>query len=838
VQTDRFFAHLNKVKAIEQWNPEGGALTDAQSQFLLFWESVKELYYGLKDHLSKNRRAYKGMVSRAVAESIDEKIRDKPWRQIIFAGFNALSASEEKIFHNLIKNGKARVVWDMDKYYVQNEWHEAGHYIRQYLRKWRNQDPKWEKDFLASEKKEIHLIGVAKNVGQARVAGDIVHKLQSSLDQTAVVLADESLLFPMLHSLPESANGANVSMGLSLKFTPLFSMISSLFDLQQNVRRIETPDKNAAAKFYYRDIISILSHPIVQAIDARSEKRPFRKLIRHIYKNNFLFMSPQEIENFITEISPDYTNVFFHFWNDTQNAIERLLHVVTYITQGLIDSMPSGTGFETESLGYFDSILRQLDAIFREHDVPMDIWSFWKLLTDILTSARIPFTGEPLQGLQIMGVLETRTIDFENIIILSVNENVLPAPKIHTSMIPLDIKREFGLPTYKERDAIFSYNFYRSIQRAKNIYLIYNTETDEFGKGERSRFITQLLYELPKYNPTIASGNIIKESFLSFSASFEKNNIDSAIEIPKNPDVLRRIEQIFSAGVYPSPLKNFIQCPLRFYLKHVARLKLADDVDEKVEPSTFGSAIHLALKELFMPLLNQQLKEDDIDEIRPKSADFLHDAFLKFLPGADMDHGMNHLLFRVGAKLIGRFLDFEKIRIREYAKAGANIIINGLEKELSCELKLQLNGEEKSIKLKGVIDRIDMINGIATVIDYKTGKVQDKELKVDLMETIISDPALEKSFQILSYAYIFDKNAGNGKNVLSAAIYPFRKLSEGPKPLTINGSNKLTRDVFDEFEVQLRSLVIEIMDPSQSFKQTNDPNQCRNCDYVSLCHRN
>ena len=835
VSADQLFHHLNEAKAIEQWDPEGKTLSDFQLQYLRYWESLNGLYHSLRAHLTERNCAYKGMAMRHVAETIEETISQKPWKEIIFAGFNALSLSEEKIFKSLLKLKRARVIWDMDAYYIRNDSQEAGHYIRKYLREWNIENRQWEKDFLLSEKKNIQIIGVSKQVGQAKVAGDLVQKLQNqnrSIQDTAIILADESLLFPVLHSLPDSVKDINVSMGLSLKFTPLFSLVESLFTMHERAHEFDEHGGSDEIKFYHKDVIAILSHPLIQWTD-RQDNFPYRQLIMHIIENNILFISDSEINEFLSSLNPAYNNVFLKPWNCSSDILESLTEILTFFYERTVDQKSNRYDLESESIFRFHTVIRQVQDLLSSYSAVLEMKSVRVLLTEILTSTRIPFSGEPLKGLQVMGMLETRTIDFENVILLSVNENTLPASKTQQSMIPFDIKKTFRLPTYKEKDAIFAYNFYRSIQRAKNIYLIYNSETDDFGKGERSRFITQLIHEWPKYNRNIRPENI-QESFLSVATS----PVPTAdFEITKNDAVITEIDKLFEKGISPSALNSYINCSLKFYLRYIVRLNEADKTEETIEAGTFGSVVHYVLENLFKPYEGKTIHAADIETMLEKYRPMLSQALKYYLKNGDVHHGKNHLLARVALKLIGNFLNYEKARIDAAEQNGSVIRILGLEKEVSCDYNLQLNDREKIVRLKGKMDRIEDVGGKLLLIDYKTGMVENKELKVDAFFDIVNDPTLAKSFQLLMYGYIYTQSLELTDFQMVSAIYPFKKLSEGLKKVKVKGSEILNLPVFKAFEEPLKDLLTELLDPSKPFKQTENPDRCRYCEFTSFCLR-
>ncbi|MBL7995602.1 PD-(D/E)XK nuclease family protein, partial [bacterium] len=471
------------------------------------------------------------------------------------------------------------------------------------------------------------------------------------------------------------------------------------------------------------------------------------------------------------------------------------------------------------------------------HETQLELRSLRLLLAEILSAERIPFSGEPLKGLQVMGMLETRTLDFENVIMLSVNENILPASKNQQSMIPFDIKIAYRLPTHKEKNAIFAYNFYRSIQRAKNIYLIYNSETDDFGNGERSRFITQLIFEMPKFNTAMKPADI-QESFLA-GGTFSAHTIAEAeIKIVKNERVVRQIDNLLEKGVSPTALITYINCPLKFYLKYIVRLSEADETEETIEAGTFGSAIHFSLENLYRPFEQKIITSQDVDGMAAKAEPILIRAFQHFLKNGDIQHGKNHLMLKVGIKLLHNFLILEARRIAGIEQTGKAVYLLALEKEVLCDFNFQLNDQKKIVRLKGKMDRIDRVGSNLFIIDYKTGRVDAKELTVDVLSELISDPALAKSFQLLMYAYIYARTAGLPDPQMIAAIYPFKKLTQGPQQVSVNGTDALDGKLFSEFEDVLKTLLMQITDPQTAFTQTEDVTRCRNCEYITFCRRN
>ncbi len=819
VSAKKLFSYLTDAKAMELWDPEDGVLTDFQARYLFFWRSFEKWYEAFRNRLIEQRKAYQGLAFRDTAENIKERIDKSPWSKILFAGFNALSNAEEKIIRTLIQSGKAETAWDADRYYTRNESHEAGRFIRKYLKEWHLGNEKNETDFFSDPEKNVRVIGIARAAGQAKVAGDILAELQKEtpdMDQTAVVLADESLLFPVLHSIPDAIASVNVSMGLPLRHTPLFDFVEAFFDLHENADRFQRAEDMFNNKFYYKDVVKILRHPFMKFLDP---KGLFRSITDPIRKENNLFLSLKELKTGIQALHLPFAVRLFDPWTDIKGAIGFFRELFREMRERILDTEFHKA--ELEYLNAFSRILNRIESLTDTYSTDMNIKSFRILTREIMSMTRLPFTGEPLQGLQIMGMLETRSIDFENVIMLSVNENILPSAKTTNSLIPFDIRREFGLPTYREKDAIFAYNFYRLLQRAKNIFLLYNTETDIFGKGEVSRFVAQLMVEWPRYNSKIK----IHESFFSLPVSDHSLNKDhGTIAIGKDESVLKKLHAVFQSGISPTRLNSYILCPLQFYFRYVAGIRETDEIEESVEAGTLGSVIHKALEDLFTEFVGKTVRPEDVDAMNSRTPSAVRKAYADVYKKGDIDFGKNHLLLHITIKLVRDFLEKQRNLLSK-----TEILF--LEKNLRAELPV---GSSK-IVLTGKIDRAERTDGDITIIDYKTGGVKDKDLAAASISDAVFDSDLSKSFQLLCYAYLYRKNFDSDKNI-HPRIYTFRDLKDGYRTLTV-GDKPFSAEMLDAFESELKNLFSVILDPNEKFIQTPKIGNCQYCEFNTLCRR-
>lgn len=799
------FSYLNELRAIEQWNPQTRNLSEFQKQYLRFWNSLGILYKNFSEHLLQKKQAYQGLAYKLASENLKFSIVNIQ-SPILFVGFNALTKSEEIIIDFFLQNKNAEIFWDADKYYVEDPLQEAGKFLRKNKKEGRSKSEEggkkywlWDFDILKNDSKEIEIIGVSGNVTQTKVAGEILADKNLLQEKTAVVLADETLLLPMLNSLPENVESVNVTMGFPLKNSPLHDFWNSLFLLQENAS-----SSNEEIVFYHKHVIQILSHPFFnfsEKISALSAK-----IISVIKRKNRIYISGEEL----TKEFANYEflkNLFSDWKNNSGEAIEA--------AQNLIKERIAGKNFESEFLARYLEIFNQIQSLQKAYNVINDLSALRIIFNSISGNYKAPFSGEPLKGLQIMGVLETRTLDFENVILLSANEDVLPSGKSHNSFLPYDVKKEFGLPTYSDRDAIFAYHFYRLIQRAKKIFLLYNNDNSKsFGtvSNEKSRFITQIQEELPKINPNIK----ITEKIISFPVSKKER----PLKIEKSDEIIKRLDELSEKGFSPSALNAFLNCPLDFYFKYIIGLREEKEVEETVEADKFGNFIHEALQNLYLPFKGKNISANDVLLFRKNSGEFVKDAFLKQFSERDLSSGKNLLSLKVAQKFVSSFLKKEIELLNELEKNGTQITILELENEFEKELA---DGK----KIRGKVDRIDKIGNTIRIIDYKTGNVNASDLKIENAEFSTFKENKPKALQLMAYALIYSKE--NPENKISSGIISLQKISESFMPLLIGGSEIVDEDSLKIFENELVKIISAMYDTSLYFVHNEEAQYCEFC---------
>jgi len=836
VDPHQVFGHLSDDKALALWNPDGTPLSDFQIKYLRFYGSLKEYYDKLIKKLLNKKQVYQGLAYRKLAENMDE-IGELPWKQILFVGFNALTKSEEVIIRNLDKNESVELIWDSDSYYLDNEIQEAGYFIRKHRKNFGGNDFNWIENYFSEDEKNIKVIGVAKNTGQVKTTGKLLDKLShqySDLKNTAVVLNDESLTIPLLSSIPEKINEFNLTMGLPLNTSPLFLIIDLVFNLQVNILKFDqTNGKNP--RLYFRDIIRILEHPYFNFFNKGQDDVSIAEKLK---KSNKVFISYEELktdyfyEGIFTE---SFTTEIFKPWNnDPQFGIDCIISLLKSLQNVYTkkSEKDSDHQLELEYLFHFSKVTNKLKVLLVEYPIISDIKTLRELMNQVVQSVSMPFYGEPLRGLQVMGMLETRTLDFENIIMLSVNEGFIPSGKSEVSLVPFEIKKSYGLPTYQERNKVFAYHFYRILQRAKNIYLLYNTQPGDLSGGDKSRFLSQIIYELPKYNSKIR----INEEILSIPPIL--NGLDTKIVIEKSQDILDKLRKLAQKGFSASSLNIYRNCKLQFYFNHVVGLEETDEVEETIEVSTMGKVAHEVLQILYEPFLGKNLLPDDIKKMKPRIEDLLAESFRKNYENGDVDFGKNLLIVKVAGIFVKRFLDKEIELLKYLNKRGDSIIVKGLEQRIETYLDLQIKNLDKPVKLKGFVDRLDELGNTIRIIDYKTGNVLPGDLKMKDWEILADESKLDKCFQLLLYAYIYSRATVIKPERISSGIISLKNLSLGFMGIELPEKESMSGEVLKKFEDILNDIISEIYNPEIPFTQVDNQDNCVYCSFKSLCGRN
>ena len=792
VNTQALLTNLRDIKELEQWSLNSTELTPFQEKYVQFFAYLFDWYTNFKASLLKDNLAYQGLAYRQAAESIVNLKHN--FDEVWFVGLNALTTAENRIINHFVTHKNAKLFWDADAHYVENDKHEAGLFLRQHFKKWG--EAKLGRFF--EKDKKIDIIGCAKNIGQARTAGHLLAKYPKedlTDSQTALVLADENLLFPVLNNLPDSIQSVNITMGAPINSTPLFSLIDLVF--KAHLKKYQY-GKN---KFHTKDIQNLIRNAYLSRL---IDSSILMKINQYLNKKNIVFVSTSFLKKVVNDDSQwNILSCFLGDWSDAFLVIHNIKLLLDKLKNQLIKHEAS---VESEILFTFYKSVQILENHISDFKGEIDLKTLRAIFLQIIGKESIAFMGEPLKGLQMMGVLETRTIDFKNVIILSVNEEKLPAGKSVNSFIPFVLKKYFQMPTHEERDAIFGYHFYRLIQRAENVSLIYNTQNDDFGSGEKSRFITQIINELDHLK--------INEKFLQSDVK-SVNSMDP-ISIKKTQNVKNQIIEWSSEKVSSTALTNFINCRLKFYFKYIAKIYSQNEIVEFIQANSFGTIIHEALKEAYYPHLHKPIRTKLLAEIRNTTLTAISLGFQKEV-GERMNYGKNHLLYQVAKRLTSNYFAAENNFLCESTK---NLIITDVE----VPLKYSLTVEEIKFNLFGNIDRIDKLGNLVRIIDYKSGKVDQKDLSFNTFDELISDPNKSKAFQLLFYSYLYAKNRKTDQ-FFKAGIYSLKNLDDGVIYLKYKKTAlEINLSVINDFEKVLKTLLLNILHIEKDFYASESTN--------------
>jgi hypothetical protein len=802
IPTDTIFNYLSAIKEINHWSLEKEQTTYVKN-YISFWNRLPVLYSTFKQALLEKKKGYQGLVYREAVNNLEQYISINQGKNYVFIGFNALNKAEEIIIQELVQHGLSMIYWDVDEIFINNPIHDAGLFTRKYKTSWpyfTKYHFNWATNNYTSNK-NINVIGAPKQIGQVKYIGELLGSLcksQNTLSNTAIVLGDENLLTPLLNSIPHEVGPLNITMGLPLKSIPITFLFEALFKLH----------KSSPKSLYYKDVITIVSNPVLNTLFVDDNIDYSNKIEQYILENNVVYLSTNTLKT-ICDKKSDLIGLLFDSWNDNPNmAIQNSLVLIYKMKQSIGEHKFKNLLF-LEYLYRMYVVFNELQEFNNQHKHIDSINTLFNIYKEIIANETLDFKGEPLKGLQIMGVLESRILDFETIIISSVNEGILPAGKRHNSFIPYDVKLDSGLPTYKEKDAIYTYHFYRLLQRAKNIYIVYNTEPDVLKGGEKSRFITQLEIEnIHKINHYIVSPKV---------PSLPKK----LMQVKKTESIIEQLKIISEDGFSPSSLSNYIRNPIDFYHEKVLGIKMFEDIEETVAANTLGSILHNTLEDLYTPALNCFLNEGGIKNAITLIEPTIKKHFKKLYKNGDYSTGKNLIVFEIAKRYVFNFLNKEL----EALKKGNTIKIIALEDNISTVLNFpELNFP---VKLKGIVDRIDEYNGVLRIIDYKSGKVLQNQVEIADWEDLLTDyNKYSKCFQVLCYAFMLNSKK-QFSTPFEGGIISFKNLQGDyflnfSKKESNNSRTKdklITQETMDHFYVQLKKLILEICNPDIPFTE-------------------
>lgn len=832
------FGNLSDIKELETvFGRE--TLSPNQQRYLKFYSSLHELYQSFNSFLDEAKLAYEGKIYKDVAEHLLDYAPKFKFKRYIFAGFQTLSPSEMALAQYYHQEHQAEFYFDIDDFYRSN----YTPFINILQNKLKLKDLNWIHQDYASIPKEIFLVGASKSMNQIFYAIEQLNRIEKeegSLNNTVLVFADEKLLIPFIHCY--DCSKANLTMGYPLAATPAYALLATLISCARNGQRFQSIQQQDEMLYYHRDVFSFFRNPLIV---------------------NYLFSNAQQHGEFIKDLlalnSILYPRQALRFpTNGTLEAPEfpdlsgtpadMLQSVTSFFELLQSQCIQAGTSsFDQHCLSMIiDGLHEAMRYLQHFHTDTTDLESTVFIINHLIQRNSIPLKGSPSEGLQIMGLLETRTLDFKNVIMLSVNEGTLPAGRSSNSLILHEVKRYFDLPTYQEKDTVYGYHFFRLLQRAEQIHILYNTDSDT-SLAEKSRFLKQLDFEI---NAQHLSNIQLHELVLPTMVSSEQQNKEFSIA---KTDAI--VEKLLNMEYTYSQLNNYLNCPLQFYLKHVAKIEPAEDISESVEQKLIGNAIHDLLDKIgdllierptdYPRIIGEALQNMDasVENAMRKAVLQEHKNSDENKIYIDLSRGKSFLATEVVKKAVTSYLsklkeDFEQAEKEQYSF-----------KILATEQKLTatVNVDDQAIKLKGFADRIDLRKGLVTLLDYKTGYVDDKGLKCDDLSDIFTGTEHKQLLQLLMYAYLFDRGQETGDRIQDTGYSdqgtdneiqnPKSKIQNPSPQKTVNSESLITPEILELFESHLINLLRDIINPELPFVQTDDENHCRYCDYAAICKK-
>ncbi len=867
--TKGVFAYLAEAKALERWQLDPERKTTGLDRYFGFWGQLHRVYLRFKTLLKKDHLAYPGLAYRRAVQGLRAELADpkKPLpARHIFVGLGGLSRAEETFIGLLRKVGRADIFFDGDPFYLEDDSpNRAGQALRQYWRRWNlPRDNFTYQEHLRGRAHHLRLLGVANASMQGKLAGQLLAEArQLNPDATvAVVLPDETLLLPVLHGLPpaELVPDFNVTMGLSFQSTALFNLVDLLFEVHLTGIREGEPGRDyGVPKYHHLAVTKLLAHPFLrryqQYLDAQASEPQYHHLLdgicREIVRQHLVLLPATELLK-LGHGHP-LVEALFQAWDNCNDIIKACYTLIDLLKQVYAHEHAA---IEAEYLYLFYTLVRQLATAFDCRQQRLSVRSFRRFLYDQMRRTRLPFAGEPLAQVQIMGLLETRALDFDHVIILSCNENTLPAPKRQNSLFPYDVLAEFKLPTYADAEANAAYNFWRLLQRAGRVDLVHVLPGAEGVRtGERSRFLRQLEFDLAAQNPALVlEDKVVEVPAEARPAPPAAGELLGDLVLAKDDLMLAALRGVLERGLSPSALNEYLSCSLKFYFSRLARFQENEEVEEALGADGFGTVVHDALEMLLKPfeLEKRDLTATDLPEILKRvPAEVRHQLRQEEADRqARPDDGLNHVLGQVAVRLIRKYL--------ESLPGQPGVLplrILAQETDLVVTVFVDLPGEATplAMRLRGRADRIDALpDGRRRVVDYKTGLVEKRELNLrgtqkplstaDTVERLLSESSsgADKVRQLWLYRFMLESDllhpAPPGSE---AAILSMRKIDDGllSAPLDFITEGTGEPDFLRASAGLVARLARRMLDPAEPIRKTDDLAKCEYCPYRGICAR-
>ena len=789
------FPYVEAIKEVEHWSL-GEKLTEMQEKHLAFWRTLGTYYNALHKEMYKQRQGYQGFIARVAYEQMDAYKRANEEKLHLFVGFNALSVAQEKVIQYILEEMQGDIYWDIEKHFLNSQ-HSAGYFIENYLDKWRYYRRGATKKWIVEDQlnTKIQVYGTPKQVNQIHLLTSLLEEIPTNeLEQTAIVLSDSDMLLPLLQAIDTNKLSINITMGYPLQQTPVHDLISAYFKLY------------ISGRWYHKEVKSLLEQPFLSSLLSENYKKD---TITYINEHNLSYVYKKTLDKYKKEKDATIIDLLF---DDQKNIsvsklIKNIIELLLVIKESL-EKEDKENLLNLEYLYNFYELFNQIYHLQEKHHFVDSVKSLYYIYNDLLVKQKLNFRGEPLKGLQIMGILEAQNIHFKNVLLTSMNEGIFPKGNMVNSLIPFDVRANLGLPTYKESDYMYAYYFYRILQHSEKAILFYNTETDGLKGSEKSRFILQLLSDY-KIKPEVRFPEVKIIEQQPVEIAKDKQIIDKLVAIATGGDPKHR------KGFSSSSLTTYVRNPIDFYQQQILDIRDDAEVEEIVEDRSLGTIIHRILELLYQDYEDKVISKQDIDKIRKDVAETTKTVFKEYQKNEEIA-GKNIFVQRTIEEYVMKFLDIDQRNV-------SNNVVKLLYLEEKIQIDVQYDAFPFPIRFNGTIDRVEQRGEDIYIVDYKSGIVEKGQVALNekKWENLIVDYDYSKAFQLLMYAYLLFKTGmiGEDKRVY-VGNYSFRRLKLGFIGFR-NGKDKdmspVDTHVRDAFEQKLIQLLKEIYDPALPF---------------------
>ncbi|MFK7758050.1 MAG: PD-(D/E)XK nuclease family protein [Flavobacteriales bacterium] len=804
LEGERIFSDLRDIKEIEEWSFNDENLSKDQTQFAEFWTYLGKLKTAFDQQLKSDKKGYSGLLIREAISALENGLNMSQWKKIYFVGLNAISTSEKELINSLRAQGLAEVISDSDHYYHDAKIQEAGLFMRR------------QEDFFRirhqltdgfKHKKNINFIKANTTLGMPSVAANLI---SADTEETALILGDEKLLEPLLSAVHPDVKEANITMGYPVADGIVWRGLSKVVKLKMQLASKGKAPLEALEELANDPFIStLIKYP-----------KEFRQNCEAFRLENRVWLNQEEVTGTVEEANPKTPSLELAACVKSAQTTD-FIEALNALLELAFKLYPNQVDFIKEQTAIIHRFLQRISAKVSQVPELNHIQNLGYFIDQLITNEKVPFVGEPYGGVQIMGLLEARALDFKHVIFCGATDALMPAISADNSFIPFELKIYYGLPTHREKEAVFAYSFYRLCQRAEHIDFIYVETEDGLVANEKSRFLSQIEFELPKYSPT--------QITYKKAQSVTNSQLLAPLEIAKTEAHLQRIKDFLTRGVSASAINTFLTCPADFYYKYVVGLKEPDKLDEVVHPSITGSILHDTLEELYTPYLKKVLTKEVLLAIKKESVNVLDRHVDEWNLTKLMSSGENKLEYIVMKEKLLKFLSWELSEVNRFKEMGQVITLESLEQNYKSEVPGVQMPDGTPVVLSGYVDRIDRIGAQLRVIDYKSGGVKPGD--VSLNKEFELDHKKGKALQLLMYGLLVRTlEPDYGQTLFTVGNISLKNISKGL--INVKSDRKVVQmstEVAATVSGALNQIFAKMLSAEEAFYHREEADYCDFC---------